>query len=199
MAKKKEAERGYVGLKNRSREEALALGLTHYNAGKPCVAGHDADRYVSNTHCVECKYEWNAEALPELREYKKKHRMCLGGMDHPKPKRGNWCDDCAEKRAARYDDCVARGVCPGGETHAKPTGDHVFCDDCLTQISKKNTEGYRARIEAGFCAKAKSHKKPTKGNIFCAACLRYKARTQQTIRDRNKAAAARAALAKGAL
>lgn len=37
------------------REEARQRGLRRYFTGKPCNHGHLCERYVSNTHCVECK------------------------------------------------------------------------------------------------------------------------------------------------
>ena len=51
-----------------SRDEARAQGLRWYYTGKPCVNGHDAQRYVSNQGCVECgllkirKTPWTKEA-----------------------------------------------------------------------------------------------------------------------------------------
>jgi len=78
---------------------------------------------------------------------------------------------------ARYAESVALGRCPwGADTHQKPTGDHVFCDDCLSKMSETNAEGYRWRIDSGFCAAAMSHKKPRKKEIFCDACLASKAK-----------------------
>lgn len=37
------------------RENARQRGLQRYFTGKPCNHGHLCERYVSNTHCVECK------------------------------------------------------------------------------------------------------------------------------------------------
>lgn len=37
-----------------SRGEARKRGLTRYFTGKPCVAGHVAERRVNNFSCVEC-------------------------------------------------------------------------------------------------------------------------------------------------
>ena len=40
-----------------SREEAAQRGLSRFYTGKPCKAGHVAERYVSNKNCVECNHE----------------------------------------------------------------------------------------------------------------------------------------------
>lgn len=37
------------------REDARLRGLQRYLTGKPCNHGHLCERYVSNTHCVECR------------------------------------------------------------------------------------------------------------------------------------------------
>lgn len=36
------------------RIEALSLGLTHYDTGKPCKNGHTARRYAKSGACMEC-------------------------------------------------------------------------------------------------------------------------------------------------
>jgi|KBSMisStandDraft_5_1062788.scaffolds.fasta_scaffold218774_3 hypothetical protein len=38
-------------------DEARALGLPRYSGGRPCRAGHVADRYVKSKGCVVCIYE----------------------------------------------------------------------------------------------------------------------------------------------
>lgn len=51
-----------------SRDEARRRGLPWYYTGKPCVNGHDAQRYVSNQSCLACtllkirKTVWTPEA-----------------------------------------------------------------------------------------------------------------------------------------
>lgn len=37
-----------------TRDEARAAGLKRYDPGKPCVHGHEVQRYVGNNYCVEC-------------------------------------------------------------------------------------------------------------------------------------------------
>lgn len=46
-----------------SRKEAAQRGLFRYYTGKPCKAGHVAERYVSNRNCVKCdaKKSWPRE------------------------------------------------------------------------------------------------------------------------------------------
>lgn len=47
-----------------SRKEAKARGLTRYFTGMPCKHGHVAERYVGNTHCIDCalgRYAANPE------------------------------------------------------------------------------------------------------------------------------------------
>ncbi len=40
-----------------SRAEAAQCGLSRFYTGKPCRAGHVAERYVGNKHCVACNAE----------------------------------------------------------------------------------------------------------------------------------------------
>ncbi len=40
-----------------SRAEAAECGLSRFYTGKPCRAGHVAERYVGNKHCVACNAE----------------------------------------------------------------------------------------------------------------------------------------------
>lgn len=40
-----------------SRVDARAQGLRRYSTGEPCRNGHDAERYVCDTRCVECELE----------------------------------------------------------------------------------------------------------------------------------------------
>lgn len=64
------------------RKEAKALGLTHYNTGRPCKHGHTANRRVKDRVCMACDLVYqklNALKNPEqFRAYKKsqyiKHR-----------------------------------------------------------------------------------------------------------------------------
>ena len=37
-----------------SKEEAITTGAPRYFTGQPCQAGHLAERYASNGHCIEC-------------------------------------------------------------------------------------------------------------------------------------------------
>jgi len=37
-----------------SRSTAKAAGLQYYFTGKVCKRGHVAERFVSNTSCIEC-------------------------------------------------------------------------------------------------------------------------------------------------
>lgn len=38
----------------RTRKEAQAAGLKRFYTGKPCHAGHDCERFVSNGGCCDC-------------------------------------------------------------------------------------------------------------------------------------------------
>lgn len=56
-----------------ARSEAAAAGSRTYYTGKPCKRGHVADRYVSDSSCIECallrateRYQNNAD---EIRKY----------------------------------------------------------------------------------------------------------------------------------
>src|SRR5919205_1500981 len=44
-----------------SRDEALARGLKRYFTGKPCRAGHVAERYSGNGGCTECHRAYRAD------------------------------------------------------------------------------------------------------------------------------------------
>lgn len=44
-----------------SRKEAQALGLKRYFTGKPCGKGHIAERYVSDTACLQCHRDKHAK------------------------------------------------------------------------------------------------------------------------------------------
>lgn len=60
------------------RKEAKALGLTHYNTGRPCKHGHIADRRVKDRVCMACDLQYHKENPPTT-EYKsaqyQKHRV----------------------------------------------------------------------------------------------------------------------------
>ena len=56
------------------RKEAKALGLTHYNTGRPCKHGHIANRRVKDRVCSVCeriKIDTQRLANPELHKVKK--------------------------------------------------------------------------------------------------------------------------------
>lgn len=44
------------------RKEAKALGLIHYNTGRPCKRGHMADRRVKDRVCMACDREYQSKA-----------------------------------------------------------------------------------------------------------------------------------------
>lgn len=52
------------------RKEAKALGLTHYNTGKPCKYGHIADRRVNDRVCMACNSAYK-KLHPASKKYKK--------------------------------------------------------------------------------------------------------------------------------
>lgn len=60
------ADRNPVGVV--SRDEAQEQGLSRFRTGRPCRAGHLAERFVSNRQCVAC----NA-AQARLREENRSH------------------------------------------------------------------------------------------------------------------------------
>lgn len=39
-----------------SRRDAAAQGLTHFYTGRPCLHGHDAERFVTSGRCIVCAY-----------------------------------------------------------------------------------------------------------------------------------------------
>ncbi len=61
-----------------SRRKALARGLTRYFTGKPCKAGHVAERRTDNRLCVECERErgrrWRESNPEEAREQNRRWR-----------------------------------------------------------------------------------------------------------------------------
>lgn len=40
-----------------TRQEAKTSGSKFYNTGKPCLRGHNADRFTSSGVCVDCNRE----------------------------------------------------------------------------------------------------------------------------------------------
>lgn len=50
----------------RTRAEALALGVTKYFTGKPCLRGHVEKRYTNDGICLECGKQ--RDATPERKE-----------------------------------------------------------------------------------------------------------------------------------
>lgn len=51
------------------RAEAIQLGLTHYNSGKPCKHGHTADRRVKDRICLACDRAYKKKEATENVEY----------------------------------------------------------------------------------------------------------------------------------
>ena len=58
------------------REAARAEGRARFTTGVPCVHGHMAERYVSNSHCCECAAITYARVsvTPEHKEKKRLYR-----------------------------------------------------------------------------------------------------------------------------
>ncbi len=54
------------------RVEAARLGLSRYNTGKPCMRGHQSDRYTATGQCVECQRlyikNYNNKLKSEIKE-----------------------------------------------------------------------------------------------------------------------------------
>jgi hypothetical protein len=57
------------------RKEATALGLTHYNTGRPCKHGHITTRRVKDRKCTECEliaksayYNKNKEHISKIQK-----------------------------------------------------------------------------------------------------------------------------------
>ena len=58
-----------------TRREAATSGLNKFYTGRPCIHGHDAERYTLTGICVECakykakqSYQEHARLLREARE-----------------------------------------------------------------------------------------------------------------------------------
>lgn len=57
------------------RKEAKALGLSHYNTGKPCKYGHIAERRVHDRICLACDRMYKKkQAIENTEHYKAKKR-----------------------------------------------------------------------------------------------------------------------------
>ena len=60
------------------RSVAMSRGMVRYRNGKPCPAGHNAQRYVSTGQCVECLLlnarQWRQKFPEKVRSYSKKYR-----------------------------------------------------------------------------------------------------------------------------
>lgn len=60
-----------------TRKEAIELGLGRYDPVRTCLRGHDSQRYVSNSACVECvsiALRKPHEIGPAEKEYRKQWR-----------------------------------------------------------------------------------------------------------------------------
>ena len=70
------------------RDAAKKLGLKRYSTGKPCGAGHLADRYTSSGSCVICVKgnktpeetrtyfnDWQRSNRSKVKVYAKRHRL----------------------------------------------------------------------------------------------------------------------------
>ncbi len=57
-----------------ARSEAKAVGATRYFTGKPCPAGHVAERLVSSGACVACVKNYKATTKEQRWESEKKRR-----------------------------------------------------------------------------------------------------------------------------
>ena len=57
------------------RFEAIALGLTHYFTGNPCIHGHIEQRRVNDRICMQCTRDFHKkirETFPVAHSAKKK-------------------------------------------------------------------------------------------------------------------------------
>jgi hypothetical protein len=50
----------------KTRQAALAMGVTYYFTGKPCAQGHRARRYARGSACCQCMAEYRAR--PDIQE-----------------------------------------------------------------------------------------------------------------------------------
>lgn len=50
-----------------TRTPAAMAGLKRYYTGKPCKHGHYSERWVYNSHCVECTMETNRRRQAEIK------------------------------------------------------------------------------------------------------------------------------------
>ncbi len=61
-----------------TRKEAKERGLALYFTGKPCPHGHVAERWASNSRCVECDRKYREATVEKIRERHRKYRQ--GGL-----------------------------------------------------------------------------------------------------------------------
>jgi Na+-translocating ferredoxin:NAD+ oxidoreductase RnfC subunit len=53
-----------------TRQDALAIGYIRYYTGKPCIHGHDSERYTNSRTCIECNsVRWKKRPEEKRREY----------------------------------------------------------------------------------------------------------------------------------
>ena len=78
------------------RKEAIALGLKHYNTGRPCKHGHVANRLVSTRTCIPCVYGMRKAWIQRNpKRYRELARACQ--------KRHNYgYDERSKKRMREY-------------------------------------------------------------------------------------------------
>lgn len=62
-----------------SRLEAARQGLTRYYTGRPCLRGHDAERYVSSGQCCQCNLEQARANYREIQELRRQAAEQISG------------------------------------------------------------------------------------------------------------------------
>lgn len=95
-------------MKRTTRAQAIALGLTRYYTGMPCIHGHLCERMVTNYTCIDCMRTGYVEpkTYPAMREAAKKR---WAGLSEDKRNarlagvKRAWANTTPEQRQAHAD------------------------------------------------------------------------------------------------
>lgn len=100
-------------MKTISRQEAHALGLSHYFTGKPCKHGHIAQRIAGNGSCVECDRVQQLKSARANRDTRRK--WYLANRERLQAKQREWDSANYDKVLAnkRHRDAAKLNATPG--------------------------------------------------------------------------------------
>jgi len=119
----------------KTRNEALAVGSTHYYTGKRCIHGHLSPRFTSSRACKECTDQRNIDRTKngywkEFGDDKYREKKRRYAKSHYRKNKKKY-----EKRGMRRRAVVRRASC--------------YTDEGLRRIKLKYLEAQRLTLETG--------------------------------------------------